>query len=408
MEKETRSKPKILVVDDESQNLRLMEAMLHPLGYEVAVARDGDEALTKVGELPPDVILLDIMMPKMDGFEVARRLKENDETKIIPIVMVTALMEVKERVKALEVGADDFLSKPVDKVELRARVNSLLKVKAYNDHMRNYQQELEAEVAKRTEQLRQAMEELCEIDRKKSEFISNISHELRTPVQSIKGFSELMLAGQVPDPERQKEFLTIISAGSDRLSRLIGNLLNVSHLEVGYSEVQKERVSIRGFLQEAISDLHSPAEQKDIAISAEIPAVLPEMEVDGERLKQVMHNLLHNAIKFSPGGGTITVGAEVRDRNLLVQVIDRGVGIAQEAMPRVFEKFYQTEDAAKVEGLGLGLYISKQIIEAHGGRIWATSKIGEGSTFSFTLPLGQAGGDSHTQKGERPLQGEKR
>jgi signal transduction histidine kinase len=253
------------------------------------------------------------------------------------------------------------------------------------------------------------MEELREIDHKKSEFICNISHELRTPVQSIKGFSELMLDDEVDDPERQKEFLNIISAGSERLSRLISNLLSVSHLEVGYSGgVQKERVSIRRLLQEAISDLHSPAEQKDIAISAKIPAALPEMEVDGERLKQVMHNLLNNAIKFSPGGGTITVGVEVKDGNLLVQVIDRGVGIAQEAMPRVFEKFYQTEEAAKVEGLGLGLYISKQIIEAHGGRIWATSKVGEGSTFGFTLPLGQAGGDSHTQEGEKPLQGEKR
>ena len=155
-----KGKPRILVVDDEENILRLMEAMLPPLGYEVAVARDGDEALRKVGKIQPDVILLDVMMPKMGGFEVARRLKENDETKIIPIVMVTALSEVKDRVKALEAGADDFLSKPVDKTELTARLNSVLKVKAYNDHMRNYQQELEAEVAKRTEELRQAFEKI--------------------------------------------------------------------------------------------------------------------------------------------------------------------------------------------------------------------------------------------------------
>lgn len=156
MEKRSR----VLVVDDEERNLRLVEAMLLPLGYDVVFAKDGEEALEKVREIPPDVILLDIMMPKMSGFEVARRLKENEETKIIPIVMVTALKEVEDRIKALEVGADDFLSKPVDKTELRARVQSSLKVKAYYDHMRNYQKELETEVAKRTDQLRKAFEKI--------------------------------------------------------------------------------------------------------------------------------------------------------------------------------------------------------------------------------------------------------
>lgn len=154
------NKPRILVVDDEDWNLRLMEAMLIPLDYEVILAGDGEEALQKVREIPPDVILLDVMMPKMDGFEVARRLKGEEETQIIPIVMVTALREVEDRVKALEVGADDFLSKPVERTELRARVRSLLKVKAYNDHMRDYQKELEAEVARRTEQLQQAFEKI--------------------------------------------------------------------------------------------------------------------------------------------------------------------------------------------------------------------------------------------------------
>jgi putative two-component system response regulator len=151
-------KKKILVVDDEERNLRLMEAMLIPLGYEVSLARDGEAALGMVKNISPDLILLDIMMPKINGFEVARRLKADDETRIIPIVMATSLREVEDRVNALEAGADDFLSKPVDKTELRARVNSLLKVKTYNDHMRNYQKELEAEVAKRTEELRKAFE----------------------------------------------------------------------------------------------------------------------------------------------------------------------------------------------------------------------------------------------------------
>ncbi len=157
------TKAKILVVDDEDRNLRLMTLLLTSFGYDVLTASNGEEALEKVHDIPPDVILLDVMMPQIDGLEVARQLKREEETKIIPIVMVTALNEVEDRVKALEAGADDFLNKPVDKTELRARVQSLLKVKASNDHMRNYQKELETEVAKRTIQVRQALKKLKEV-----------------------------------------------------------------------------------------------------------------------------------------------------------------------------------------------------------------------------------------------------
>ncbi|MDD4357958.1 MAG: two-component system response regulator [Smithellaceae bacterium] len=147
-------------MDDEDRNLRLMEAVLLPLGYAVSFAHNGEEALAKVREAPVDVILLDIMMPGLDGFEVARLLKKDERTRIIPIVMVTALQEVEDRIRALEAGADDFLTKPVDKTEIRARVASLVKVKAYNDYMRNYSQELETEVARRTKELRKAFENI--------------------------------------------------------------------------------------------------------------------------------------------------------------------------------------------------------------------------------------------------------
>lgn len=153
-------KPVILVVDDEDLNLQLLESMLIPQGYTVIKGRDGEEAVELAKSALPDVILLDIMMPKINGFEAARLLKENSETSIIPVVMVTGLSDVKDRIKALEVGADDFLTKPVDATELRARIRSLLKVKAYNDHMRNYQAELKVEVAKKTEELQKAFQQI--------------------------------------------------------------------------------------------------------------------------------------------------------------------------------------------------------------------------------------------------------
>ncbi len=153
-------KSKILVVDDEDRNLRLLEAMLLPLGYEILMARDGLEALESMNRQAVDLVLLDLMMPRMDGFEAARRIKADPDTRIIPVVIVTALQDVQDRVRALEAGADDFLTKPVEKTELRARVASLLKVKAYNDHVRNYQRELEAEVERRTRDLKKAFEKI--------------------------------------------------------------------------------------------------------------------------------------------------------------------------------------------------------------------------------------------------------
>ena len=149
-----------MIVDDEDRNRRLLEAILIPFGYDVIMANNGKEALDRVLVNKPDVILLDIMMPVMDGFEAARRLKDDEKTRIIPIVMVTALKDVESRVKALEVGVDDFLNKPVDKLELRARIKSLLKVKAYYDHMCDYQRELEVEIAKRTAELKKAYEKI--------------------------------------------------------------------------------------------------------------------------------------------------------------------------------------------------------------------------------------------------------
>lgn len=157
---DTKAKPRILVVDDEERNRRLLEAMLIPLGYSISLSENGKDALEKIGEAEPDLILLDIMMPVMDGYQLADYLKKSKKYHTIPIVMVTALNEVEDRVKALEAGADDFLNKPVDKIELEARVKSLLKVKAYNDYMQDYQNKLETAVARRTKQLRETLEKL--------------------------------------------------------------------------------------------------------------------------------------------------------------------------------------------------------------------------------------------------------
>ena len=244
---------------------------------------------------------------------------------------------------------------------------------------------------------KQAEEKLRELDRMKSEFISNISHELRTPLHSISGFTKLMLGGKVPNPEIQKEFLTTIDKQSERLGTLIDSLLDMSRLESSRFQIQKQLVSIKNTIHDAVKSFDSLVKEKGISINEDIPATLPEVEADAGRLSQVMTNLLSNAIKFSNDGGSVTVKCEVKDNELLVQVTDTGIGIPKEAMPHLFERFYQVNSSAtrSTGGSGLGLYISKQIIEAHGGRIWAESRVREGSIFSFALPLNQSGGDSN-------------
>jgi two-component system phosphate regulon sensor histidine kinase PhoR len=217
-------------------------------------------------------------------------------------------------------------------------------------------------------------------------------HELRAPLHSILAFTKLILEGEVSDRETQKEFLTIIGDQSEHLRKLVDELVDISPVESGRFEIRKERVATKDLLQSVVREFYSVANEKNIVIRENIPRTLPEMEIDGQRLRQVMLNLLGNAIKFSSDGGSVGVRAEVRNGDLLVQVTDRGIGIAEETMPSLFEKFYQAKNPVRVGGLGLGLYISKRIIEAHGGRIWAESVEGAGSTFSFTLPLEQANG----------------
>lgn len=238
-----------------------------------------------------------------------------------------------------------------------------------------------------------------EIERMKTEFTSNVSHELRTPLQSIMGFTKLILRGKVPVPEPHGEFLSIIDKQSEHLSTLINSLLDVSRIESGQFSIQKKPMSLKDMVHDVAQELSSLAQEKGIVIVEAISKTLPQVEADEKRLKQVMVNLLSNAVKFSNDGGEITVKAKVNDHALLVQVTDRGIGIPAEAIPHLFERFYQVDGSATriSAGTGLGLYICGQIVEAHGGRIWAESKPGEGSTFSFTVPLAINPAESNLQ-----------
>ncbi len=242
---------------------------------------------------------------------------------------------------------------------------------------------------------KEAEEKLRKIEEMKSEFLSNVSHELRTPLQSISGFTKLILNGKVPDPDTQQEFLQIIDREALHLGNLINSLLDLSRLESGRFQINKQLVPIHDIIIDSVGGFHTLARDKGISLSEDIPAELPAMEVDGERIRQVVINLVSNAIKYSDPGGSVDVKVERVKEALMLQVSDRGIGMSQETLKHLFERFYRAEDKLARGGTGLGLYITRQIIEAHGGHIRVESKLDEGSIFSLTLPFNDKGGNEH-------------
>lgn len=229
---------------------------------------------------------------------------------------------------------------------------------------------------------------LQEADRLKSEFISTISHELRTPLASIKGYTTTLLRKDVKwDEQTKTEFLEIIDEESDKLRELIDNLLESSKVEAGALQISKQPVLLDKLAQRAVSEVTPRAKRFEFVV--EFPPRFPIIEADPRRIEQILHNLLENAVKYSPNGGRIMIRGEVGESFVTVSVADQGVGIPTEQIDRVFERFHRVDNiqTRHAGGSGLGLSIARALVEAHGGKIWAQSTVGEGSTFYFTLPL---------------------
>jgi len=227
-----------------------------------------------------------------------------------------------------------------------------------------------------------------EFDQMKADFIANTSHELRTPLHSIRGFLKLLLDGKVAEMETQQEFLGIIDEESKHLSNLVDGILNIAAMESGKMTFNVQPVSMKEVIERVMVKLKSLADEKEISIKTSLPDSLPIIEGDLEKLEQVVKNLAGNAIKFSSARSKIHIGAETQNESeVLVQVADQGIGIHVDDVPRLFQKFSQVDSSTTRAqgGTGLGLYISKQIIEAHGGKIWVESELGKGTTFFFTV-----------------------
>ena len=513
-------KPAILIIDDDPNNLAVLRDSLREFNYTVLAAEDGESGIARADYARPDLILLDIMMPGIDGYETCRRLKLLESTKDIPVIFMTALAETGHKVRGLEAGGVDYITKPFQQGELLARVGVHLSIRELTNKLREANESLENRVAERTaalaktnrdltaeiaerrqveerlrasrrkfraifdqtfqfiglmtldgslidinraalnfiggaeadvigrpfwetpwwthsaeeqEKLRQAVmkaaagefvrfetthpaadgslhcfdfslkqvrdeagnlillipegrdiTERKEMERLKDEMISAVSHEMRTPLTAMLGYTEFMLGNEL-GPQRQKEYLTILYKETELLDELIGSFLDLQRFKSRQGPIACRPLAIAPLLAEtaalfAASQLHH--------LTVDCPADLPPVWGNDNHLRQVFNNLVSNAVKYSPEGGEVRLGARLEDDNNIITVRDEGIGIPPRAREIIFDRFYRVDnsDRRTIGGTGLGLALVREIVTAHGGRVWVESEEGKGSTFIVSLP----------------------
>lgn len=369
-------KHKILVVDDRPENIFSLESMLAADNCEILSASNGNEALRIAYNESLSLILLDVQMPGMDGFEVAGILKENNKTKDIPIIFVTAInKDMSFVMRGLEGGAVDYLYKPLDIDFTRAKVAAFLRL-----------YEAQAELNRKNIDLQKTNSE-------KNYYLGVAAHDLRGPLGHIKMFSEYLideLEGKIE--EDHKEYLSIINKSSTFLLRLVDNILDISKIEAGELKLNHQEIELTDFIREQISLAAPHAQRKSIKLNFTPHIDNINIECDPIHISQVISNIVTNAIKFSAQGTTVNIITNQHNgEQVVINISDEGQGIPADEIPTIFNAFQKTsvKSTGGEKSTGLGLAIVKKIVEAHGGSIWATSQVGKGSTFSFTLPLNQ-------------------
>jgi DNA-binding response OmpR family regulator/anti-sigma regulatory factor (Ser/Thr protein kinase) len=407
---------RILAVDDSPTFLGALAEHLRAEGYDVVVARSGEEALTILPVQPVDCILLDLVMPGLSGHDTCRRIKSLPTLRDIPLIMLTGHDERDAMIEGINAGADDYLSKSDDLAVLKARLRAQLRRKQFEDETRLIREQLlrrelethEARAARelaeeraqhladlqlKNVELARAKEEAERVSRFKSRFLANMSHELRTPLNGILGFSELLEREIVgPLTVRQREYVRNVRASGEHLLGLINDVLDLSKIEAGKTELHRVWVSFASLADTVCAVVGPLAKKRAIALTKDVPEDLPPLHADPARVQQVLYNLLSNAIKFTHDGRAVRLSARADGDTLRIVVEDTGIGIRAADLVRVFVEFERVESAAedKVEGTGLGLPLTRRLVELHGGTISVESEFGVGSRFIVVLP--SAGG----------------
>lgn len=361
---------KILIVDDNIGNIEFLNVILEDEGFEISTAYDGPEALEKVSEISPELILLDINMPEMSGYEVCERLKQKPESKDIPIIFLTAQAEFEDIIQGFNIGAVDYVTKPFNSEELLSRVNTHL------------------ELYKSKKLINEQIEELHRLNATKDRLLSIIGHDLRSPFVSIVELSKMLSEGiENLKPDDVKEMSQAIYKSSKQSFNLLEGLLEWAKSQSGKVSINIKQNDLAAVVDKAIELISLKADRKGVKISSELEAGASAM-FDLNMITTVVRNLLSNAIKYTGREGEVVVSAERANGEIRVVVKDTGMGIREENLSRLFKDdvFITTRGTDGEKGTGLGLSLCKEFVEKNGGTISVESKEGEGSTFMFTIP----------------------
>jgi signal transduction histidine kinase len=401
---------KVLMVDDRSENLLALEAILEPLGYTLIRADSGEEALKQVLQHDFAVILLDVQMPGLNGFETAELIKGRARSRFTPVIFLTAISKEAEYVqRGYAVGAVDYLSKPFEPVVLRSKVAVFVELYLKGEQLKRQEAQLrqselretrlrheaelrEREVASAAElqeinaQLQQRQQELEEAIAARSRFYASMSHELRTPINAIMGYNSLLLDHLYgPLNPKQVHSLERTQKAARHLLDLVNDILDLSKIEAGKLELHPEQVSVAEIVEELFVTVRPLAEERGSSLAVTALEGTPAVVTDPRRLRQILLNLLSNAIKFGQGK-PIEVLCRGYDRGgVEVEVRDRGLGIPPAQQTRIFEEFVQLQEVQE-QGTGLGLPISRRLAQLLRGALEVESEVGSGSTFRLVLP----------------------
>lgn len=363
----------ILIVDDTPANLQLLVSNLTLHGYHVRAAADGQLALMAARADKPDLILLDVMMPKMNGFEVCEILKQDRNLKDVPVIFISAADDIESKIRGFEVGGADYISKPFQFAEVLARIQT---------HLTLYRQRIQLESAHE-----QDLQYFEMITRLKDELMSEASHDLKNPLHIIKLLTDL-LRPLVGEDEKGERYLNAIEKQVSMMQQLLNDVLDLLKLETGRALVY-DRVNLSEFVADILEDFEFPARAKQIQLDFTPLSHELDVSIDRRRIRQVLHNLLSNALKYTPDQGQVRINMHQTHKDVTIEVEDTGLGIPDHDLPHIFEKFYRVQNNAHtaVEGTGLGLAIAKSIVEQHGGQIGVESYESQGSKFQIVLPL---------------------
>lgn len=370
----------ILIVDDEPNNLKLLYDLLIDQHFEVRAARDGETALAAVQDNLPDLILLDIKMPTMDGYEVCRRLKENAATREVPVIFISALNQVTDVVKAFQMGGIDYITKPFQLEEVLARVRTHLTLLYQRQHLAIQNEQIEA-------MRRKDRQRFDKITQMREHFVRAAAHDLKNPLGIIMGYADIMQRLDLVRSEPNlKHIAEEISRSSDTMLELVTDILEIMQLQSDYS-LSFEDVNLQVMLTEHVEKHRFQALEHGIVITLTMPDAPLLHEVDAQYIQRAFDNLVSNAIKYSPDDTQIEIRLSATDEHTVLEVSDEGYGIDADVIGHLFDPFFRAPIKGKtIEGTGLGLAIVKEIVEQHRGRITVNSTLGAGSTFRITLP----------------------